>query len=157
MGKIVLHTFIQAPKKVCFDLSRSIDLHKLSTAHTHEEAIAGTTTGLIGLGETVTWRAKHLGIWFELTSRVTAIDPNHKFIDEMVNGPFKSFKHVHRFELKDSGTLMTDEFEFRSPLGLLGKIADILVLTPHLKALLLKRNKVIKEYAESGRWRQLFI
>lgn len=51
MPVIILHTQINAPIERCFDLSRSIDLHKISTAHTKEEAINGVTSGLINLDE----------------------------------------------------------------------------------------------------------
>lgn len=69
MPRIYLETRISAPVEIVFDLSRSIDLHKISTEHTKEEAIAGKTSGLIALGETVTWRAKHLGFTQNLTSK----------------------------------------------------------------------------------------
>jgi hypothetical protein len=61
MPRIVLKTEIDAPIEVCFDLSRSIDLHQISTAHTNEQAIDGVTSGLINLHESVTWRARHFG------------------------------------------------------------------------------------------------
>ncbi|WCT13559.1 SRPBCC family protein [Mucilaginibacter jinjuensis] len=150
MPEIILQTFISAPAKVCFDLSLSIDLHKISTAHTNEEAIEGTTIGLIKLGEYVTWRARHFGIWFKMTSEITSLIPNESFIDEMLKGPFKSIKHTHTFEAQSCGTLMTDVFCFQSPFGVLGFIADKLILTAYLKKLLIDRNAVIKKYAENG-------
>ncbi|WDF56474.1 SRPBCC family protein [Mucilaginibacter sp. KACC 22063] len=155
MPLIALQTFINAPQQVCFDLSRSIDLHKISTAHTNEEAVAGVTSGLIGMNETVTWRAKHLGIWFQLTSKITQFDPFNAFTDEMVKGPFKYIHHQHIFEVRNGGTLMTDMFSFASPFGLLGLIADKVLLTSHLKKLLIQRNEIIKEYAESDRWKDV--
>lgn len=150
MPEITLKTFIAAPAKVCFDLSLSIDLHKISTAHTNEEAIDGTTTGLIKLGEHVTWRARHFGIWFKMTSKITSLVPSESFTDEMVKGPFKSIKHTHTFEARDGGTLMTDVFDFQSPFGILGSVVDRLVLTAYLRKLLIDRNAVIKKYAEEG-------
>ena len=54
MPKIKLETEINAPQKIVFDLSRSIDLHKISTKETNEEAIAGVTSGLIGENQSVT-------------------------------------------------------------------------------------------------------
>ena len=102
-----LTTHIAAPIDRCFDLSRSIDLHMASTAHTEERAIAGVTTGLIGPGGEVTWRARHFGVWQELTSRF------------------------------------------------LGRIADAWVLTAYLRRLLEQRNRMIKQAAESERWRDL--
>lgn len=148
MAIIRLETFIQAPIKICFDVSRDIDVHIESTKHTGETAIAGTTTGLIGLGESVTWRAKHLGIWQTLTTRITAYNHPVYFVDEMTQGAFVSMKHEHIFEAKDSGTLVTDIFRFESPLGILGLFANSLFLTRYMRTLLVHRNEVIKTEAE---------
>ena len=98
MPKFQLVTEIKSTLDVCFDLSRSIDLHKISTAQTNEEAIDGTTSGLIGLGEFVTWQARHFGIKQKLTSKITAFDRPHYFQDAQVKGIFKSFRHDHRFD-----------------------------------------------------------
>ena len=77
MPRIELRTEIQAKKDIVFDLSRSIDLHKTSTEQTNETAIAEKTSSLIGLNESVTWKAKHFGIYQKLTSKVTEFDrPN---------------------------------------------------------------------------------
>jgi hypothetical protein len=54
MPILKLKTSINADIQIVFDLSRSIDLHKISTEHTNEEAVAGKTSGLIELGEQVT-------------------------------------------------------------------------------------------------------
>jgi hypothetical protein len=61
MSVIELATSIAAPTERVFDLARSIDLHTERTAGTGERAVAGVTSGLIGLGEEVTWRARHFG------------------------------------------------------------------------------------------------
>ncbi|RAJ08937.1 SRPBCC family protein [Arenibacter echinorum] len=148
MPRIELRTEINAPKEIVFDLSRSIDLHKISTQHTNEEAIDGITTGLIGLNESVTWKAKHFGIYQNLTSKVTEFDRPNYFADEMVKGAFKSFKHEHHFTDLNQGTLMTDFFEYESPTGILGKLADKLFLKKYMMDLLEKRNQTIKEFAE---------
>lgn len=98
MPRIELKTEIKASKEIVFDLSRSIDLHKISTEHTNEEAIAGKTSGLIGLDESVTWRARHFGIYQKLTSKITEYDRPNYFADEMIRGAFNKFKHEHHFE-----------------------------------------------------------
>jgi ligand-binding SRPBCC domain-containing protein len=121
----------------------------LSTAHTGEEAIAGKTNGLIGLGETVTWRARHFGVWLSLTSKITQYDWPFCFVDEMVEGPFHSFRHEHRFTRISQGTLMEDNFAYRSPFGPLGRIADQLFLRQYMTDLLLRRNEILKEVAEN--------
>ena len=60
---------IAAPVETVFDLSLDIDAHVASMADSGERAIGGVTSGLIGLGETVTWRAKHFGVPFTLRMR----------------------------------------------------------------------------------------
>ena len=155
MAIISLSTFIAAPPEMVFDLARSIDLHQLSLAHTREEAIAGVVTGLIGPNEEVTWRATHLGVRQTLTSRITEFNRPLYFSDEMVRGAFKRFKHRHDFEACDGGTLLLDTFEFESPMGWLGKLANWLFLKRYMTRFLQARNAVLKEYAETERWREI--
>jgi ligand-binding SRPBCC domain-containing protein len=149
MPSITIETLINAPIQRCFDLSRNIDLHTDSMKHTGEKAIAGRTSGLIELGETVTWEAKHFGIRQTLTSKITEFDYPNYFVDEQVSGAFKTIRHEHRFEAHGGQTLMTDVFTFESPLGLLGRLANILFLKSYMKRLLVKRNEIIKQAAES--------
>lgn len=155
MPRIELRTEIKADKEIVFDLSRSIDLHKISTEHTNETAIAGKTSGLIGLNESVTWRAKHFGIYQKLTSKITEFDQPNYFADEMVSGAFSEFKHEHHFTELNGGTLMIDFFEYKSPFGILGKLADKLFLKKYMTDLLTKRNRIVKEFAESDKWKQI--
>ncbi|WP_165750560.1 SRPBCC family protein [Cellulophaga sp. Z1A5H] len=155
MPRIELRTEIKASKEIVFDLSRSIDLHKISTEHTNETAIAGKTDGLIGLNESVTWRAKHFGIYQKLTSKITEFERPNLFVDEMVNGAFKSFRHEHHFTDFNGGTLMIDYFDYKSPLGVLGKLADKLFLKTYMVDLLEKRNETVKDFAESDKWKEL--
>lgn len=149
MTQIELTTHINAPIERCFDLAKSIDLHIESTKQTGEQAIAGRTTGLIQLGESVTWRARHFGIRQTLTSKITELEyPNH-FTDEMVSGAFKSFRHEHYFYAIHNQTVIKDIFSFESPGGWLGELFNLLVLGGYMQRLLEKRNEVIKEAAES--------
>ena len=149
MPIIELATHINAPIQQCFDLARSIDVHVTSTRQTGETAIAGRTSGLIELGESVTWRARHLGKWQTLTSKITEFEYPNFFTDEMVEGAFKSFRHEHYFfPIKDQ-TLMKDIFMFESPYGFWGHVANAVFLKRYMTRLLEKRNNVIKEIAES--------
>ena len=151
----MLSTEIYAPIEICFDLARSIDLHKLSTASSKEEAVAGVTAGLIGFGEEVTWEATHFGIRQRLSSAITAYEYPHFFRDEMTKGAFNMIRHDHRFERAEGKTIMLDTFEFESPLFVLGRIINKLFLTRYLTNLITKRNLLIKTYAESTKWKQI--
>jgi ligand-binding SRPBCC domain-containing protein len=154
MARIELTTRIAAPREVCFDLARSIEFHTRSTARSRETAVGGRTTGLLTLGEEVTWKAKHFGVWQTLTSRITAYDRPVYFRDSMVRGVFAHLYHDHHFAGDGAHTVMRDVFEFAAPLGLLGRLAEILVVRSHLLRLLETRNRELKAAAESEMWRQ---
>ena len=153
MAVIELTTVIDAPMARVFDLARSIDLHTNSTSKTGERAVAGVTSGLIGAGDQVTWRARHFGVWQSLTVEVEIFDPPTHFSDRMIRGAFHRMEHHHYFAAAAGGTAMRDVFEFQWPLGLLGRTVDALILTRYLRAFLIERNRVIKATAESDGWR----
>jgi ligand-binding SRPBCC domain-containing protein len=116
--------------------------------------VAGVTTGLIGNGESVTWQGRHFGLMLRHTSKITQYEPPTFFQDVMTAGVFKSFEHDHRFQQQDGETLMKDELRFAAPLGVLGLLAESLVLRTYLTRFLLERNKFVKQVAESERWRE---
>jgi len=149
MSIINLNTIIEANIQTVFDLARDIDLHQKSTFKTGEKAIAGRTSGLIEQGETVTWKAKHLGIIQTLTTKIISMEKPHQFTDVMLKGAFKSIKHQHIFRQEGKNTTMTDIFEFQSPFGIIGKIFNAIFLKNYMKKFLLERNKLIKKNAES--------
>ncbi len=150
MAVIVLETEIGATPEQCFDPSLSVDLHARSMSHTGERAIAGITTGLMGLGDTVTWEAKHLGVRQRLTVRITEYERPHQFVDEQVRGAFKSMRHVHEFVPVAGGTLMKDNFRYMVPLGGLGMLVDKLFLEGYMRKLLSARNECLKRAAETA-------
>jgi ligand-binding SRPBCC domain-containing protein len=149
MPVIELSTVICAPRERVFDLARSIDAHQDSTGGTAERAVAGVTRGLIGMGDEVTWGARHFGVRQRLTVRVTAFDPPNHFQDIMISGAFKRMAHDHEFAEELAGTVMRDRFEFESPLGILGRMADWLFLTSYMRRFLVRRNAVLRQLAES--------
>jgi ligand-binding SRPBCC domain-containing protein len=154
MPIIKIETQINAPIERVFDLARCIDLHTESLSDTKEKVVAGTTKGLISRGETVTWEAVHFGIKQNLTSKITIFEPPHHFRDSMVKGAFKRFDHDHFFETKDSQTIMWDVFDYNSPFGFLGSIADAVFLEGYMTKLLESRNELIKKVAESDDWKK---
>jgi len=145
---ITIETWIAAPPERCFDAARDLDLHVKSLRHTNERAVGGRTSGLIELGEEVTWRARHFGVTQHFTSRVTAFDRPRSFQDAMQRGVFRSFVHDHYFEPDGAGTKMTDVLVFAAPLGILGRMAEALVLRGYLERLLRTRAAVIKNACE---------
>ena len=149
MTTINLITKIKAPKQTVFDASRNIDIHQQSASKSNEKAIAGVTSGLINLNETVTWRGKHFGFYLTHKSRITAMTFHEYFVDEMERGKFKSFKHEHFFEEENGFTIMKDKLQYETPFGIFGELFDVLFLEKHLTQFLIERNKTLKEVSES--------
>lgn len=155
MPLIHITSFIGAPIDRVFDLSRSINLHQISTIDTNEKAIDGVMSGLINKDETVTWQAKHLFKTRQFKSKIMEMEPPSFFIDEMQKGDFKSFRHEHHFKAAENGTIVIDLLNFETPYGVLGKFLNAVFLKSYVQKLLVKRNAVIKDYAETQKWRAI--
>ena len=131
-----------APAEV-FDLSRNVDAHVGSMARSRERAVGGVVSGLMSEGDEVTWRAWHFALPLRMSSRITEFHFPDSFTDEQVRGPFRFFRHVHRFIPDDGGTLMVDEVEFAAPFGVVGRLAEKMVLARYLRNLIVQRNRYL--------------
>ena len=134
---------IPASIEDAFRRALSIDAHEAAFRASHERAVAGVTSGVIGLEEQVTWRARHFGVMWTMTSRITELDRPHRFVDEQARGPFRRFRHEHTFESVEGGTLMRDRVTFEAPFGLLGRLAERLVLARYMRHLIAVRNEFL--------------
>ncbi|MCA1814864.1 MAG: SRPBCC family protein [Acidobacteria bacterium] len=146
MAKIHLETFVAAPAEVCFDLCLNVGFHERAG---HGRAVAGVTSGQMYLGDTVTWEAVHFHTRQRLTSELVAYDRPRTFTDEMRRGAFARWRHTHAFVAQPGGTLMVDDVDFASPLGVLGRLADILVLKSYMTRFLVRHNAHFKREAEA--------
>jgi ligand-binding SRPBCC domain-containing protein len=152
VGSIRLETVIAAPARDCFDLSLSVDAHTASMKSSGERAVGGVTSGVMRLGDTVTWRTRHFGITFRMTSAITCYEYPDRFVDEQQHGPFRCWWHEHTFiAMADGSTRMTDVVEFTAPLGPLGAATSHLVLDDYMRSLLRRRNTWLKATLERRR------
>jgi ligand-binding SRPBCC domain-containing protein len=152
MEIIRLGTWIDAPVERCFLLSLSVDLHVAAARSTRETPNAGITDGVIGEGETLTFRGRHFGVRWRHTSLIEKLRPHSYYRDVMIAGPFQHFEHDHHFAQMDDGTRMRDEIRFSARGGLMGRLATRIYLRKRLKAYLMERNAMIKRLAESEDW-----
>ena len=145
MVRFELTSVMPVEADVAFDLSLSIDLHVDSFARSHEQAVGGIVEGQIQLGEFVTWRARHFGRTWTMTSVITEWDRPRRFVDEQDRGPFKSFHHEHLFTPVGNGTQMIDRVEFAAPFGPIGRLAErvsfTLPSTPHQRSQHVSRRR----------------
>jgi ligand-binding SRPBCC domain-containing protein len=157
MASIHLTTFIEAPYERVFDLSRSINLHRISLVATKEKAVDGLMNGLVQEGDRVVWEAEHLFKKRKFEDQIIALQFPHYYSGEMLKGDFSRFLHHHHFKPAENGTIMIDHAEFESPYGLVGKLMDRFYLKQYIEKLLVERNLVIKEYAESAKWKAILL
>ncbi|MGY0389543.1 SRPBCC family protein [Nocardioides sp. WG-D5] len=145
MPCIELTTEIPARPEQCFELSLSVDAHRSSMSDSGERAVAGVTSGVMRLGDSVTWKARHFGLPITMTSVISEYAAPNRFVDEQESGPFRRWWHEHRFEPIAGGTLMTDVVEFEAPVGVVGRVANVLVLTRYMTKLLERRNAWLRD------------
>ncbi|RUQ99220.1 SRPBCC family protein [Labedella endophytica] len=149
--RLHLETVLPVPPGVAFDLARDLDAHLASMRSSGERIVAGRTGGLIGAGEFVAWRARHLGLPFTLMSRITAFEEGEMFVDEEIAGPFRSLRHEHRFSGHPDGCLMTDHIVFQAPFGPMGRVAERFVLERYMRELIEERNRHLVGAARESR------
>ncbi|WP_324662488.1 SRPBCC family protein [Haloarcula sediminis] len=149
MGAIVRETRIAAPRDRVFDLARHVEAH---VATMPEERAEGAT-GLLELGEQVTFKQRQFGVPFELTAEVTGMDRPRRFVDEQLSGVFGSLVHEHTFEEDGDGTLMSDTVKFTMPLGPIGRLGEP-VARRRLRGLVDYHAAGLKELAEGDGWRR---
>lgn len=144
MSHFEITTVLSAPPHQVFDACLDLETHTRSLASTGERVVGGTARGRLTAGQSVTFQARHFGLTWQLTARITSWNPPHSFVDEQETGPFQYWRHAHVFQPHDAdGTVMTDIIDFASPRGPLGRLADATVLNRYMPRLIRSRNSYL--------------
>lgn len=143
MASFMLERVIRAQPAAVFAASLDPALHVESMARYGETMVDGPADGAFTEGATVTWRARHFGIPFHLTSIVFDIHAPRGFRDRQIKGPFRDFLHEHEFLEHPHGTLMRDTVAYRSPFGPIGALVDRLFMREYLRRLIDERNAIV--------------
>ncbi|MFD2277452.1 cell division protein [Rubritalea spongiae] len=137
-----------------FDLARSVDLHIATNDRSHERVVEGRRSGLIELGDQLTWEARHLGIRQRLTVKVTALDKHSFFFDDvMIQGAFAMMQHRHVLRKVAKGVVMEDFFYFKAPYGVIGRLVEICFLEKYMRHFLERKANELKRVAETDDWK----
>ncbi len=153
MNKIEFNTHIKAPIERCFDLSRSIDFHKISLSPVvKEESVAGCTTGLIGQNQHALMQSNCWGYHFSTELKIVKFNPPYFLSYEITDSNFESAIHDYYFYDIGDETVMVNHFYYKLKLGLMGEIANLLFLEKYLNKTISKRNDLLREYAETSKW-----
>lgn len=71
-------------------------------------------------GATIEYRLRLLGIGFGWLTRIEEFEPEERFVDVQVKGPYRTWRHTHAFREVPEGTLVLDSVEYELPAGLVG-------------------------------------
>ncbi|MGC4744304.1 SRPBCC family protein [Micromonospora sp. DT201] len=144
MPRIELTTDVQAVPETVFDACLDVELHTASMGTTSaERAVGGVTTGRLRAGDAVTWEARHFGLPWRMTVRITDYRRPDGFTDKQISGPFGRWHHEHSFKRNpadSSATVMRDVIDFTAPMGPIGRLVASLILRPYLQRLIARRN-----------------
>lgn len=69
------------------------------------------------------YRVRPLGFPQRWTTLIESCDAPHGFVDTQIKGPYKSWRHEHRFEDENGGTRVIDEVRYELPFAPFGELA----------------------------------
>ena len=82
--------------------------------------------------------------------RIAAVEPNRRVVDVAERSPFREWRHEHLFQPLGRGrTLMTDRVTYRLPLGILGRLADRLIVRRQLAHAFAERHRRTRDLLEA--------
>jgi ligand-binding SRPBCC domain-containing protein len=98
---------------------------------------------IIKKGTLINYKIKVNGIPFNWQTEITEWEPNKRFIDKQLKGPYRVWIHEHTFEEKDGKTIMNDHVQFLSPGWFLEPIINKLFIEKKVKGIFAYREKIL--------------
>ncbi|HKO60372.1 MAG TPA: SRPBCC family protein [Pyrinomonadaceae bacterium] len=79
----------------------------------------------------------------------TVYDPPNQFEDVQIEGPFKTWRHLHIVERHADGALLRDQISYEPPLGFIGRLAAPLLVQPRLEKVFNYRHEITRRWCEA--------
>jgi len=117
-------TFLPIPLPVVFDFfSRAENLEAI-TPPWLQFRIETPPPIAMRAGARIRYRLRLHGIPLGWLTEIEKWDPPREFIDLQIKGPYRLWRHRHRFRERDGGTVMEDRIEYALPFGALGRLVN---------------------------------
>lgn len=85
------------------------------------------------------------GIPVRWQTEICKVDKPGMFADRQLKGPYKIWEHTHTFLKKDNGVLMKDHVKYELPFGVIGRIAQMLIVKKKIEQIFIYRKEVLKK------------
>lgn len=113
--------------------------------------VAIETMGEPGLGYEVVLKVRQFGIFtMRWKVKITEYTSPTLMSDEQVSGPFAYWKQTRLLRSVEGGTELTDIVEYEPPFGILGRIANALVIRNQVQQMFTYRQAATKQILESA-------
>lgn len=106
--------------------------------------IVTATPAAMAPGALIDYRLSLFGVPFGWRTRIDEVVPGDRFVDVQLRGPYRSWRHTHRFEDAPGGTLVHDRVEYELPLGALGQLARAVFVRRALEAIFDHRRRRVE-------------
>ncbi len=101
-------------------------------------------------GTLIAYRLRLLGVPLRWLTRIEAFDPEERFVDVQLRGPYRSWHHTHDFVDVAEGTLIRDRVEYELPFGPLGELAHALFVRGRLERIFAHRRRRVSELLDGA-------
>ena len=124
----VLHReqFLEQPVERVFGFfSEARNLERLTPSWLSFQVLEPVPTEMTD-GTLINYRLRVHGLPLKWTSRIESWEPNVRFVDRQIQGPYALWHHTHEFDAVGNGTLIRDTVRYAIGFGLLGEAARLL-------------------------------
>lgn len=77
-------------------------------------------------------------------TEITEVKDMETFVDEQLKGPYTLWRHRHTFEQTPDGVLMRDKVEYSIPFGILGRLANAILVAREVRGIFDYRFKAVE-------------
>jgi ligand-binding SRPBCC domain-containing protein len=85
------------------------------------------------------------GIRLKWATLIESWEPPHQFVDVQLRGPYRMWRHTHRFLSEGAGTRIVDDVEYELPFGPVGRLVDALWTRREVARIFGYRSEVIAQ------------
>jgi ligand-binding SRPBCC domain-containing protein len=139
------------PEEVFPFFSDARNLERITPPWLHFRVISQEPDAM-GPGTLIRYRLRLRGIPVRWLTRIDAWEPNRRFVDLQLRGPYRLWHHTHEFVPDGEGTLMRDTVRYAMPAGPLGELARRWPVAGDLERIFaFRRDQVARLFPEADR------